>query len=173
MLHAGADVLLLPATLFSRIMRPSLSFLNVMNPRKKRLLLIACAVALLAGALALVLAAFRDNIVFFHTPTEVAEGRAPQGRTFRIGGMVEAGSVRRDADGVTVYFAITDMAHKVPVRYQRALPDLFKEGKGAVVQGKLGEDGVFLASEVLAKHDENYMPPEAQHALDAARTLQE
>ncbi|MBO4329539.1 MAG: cytochrome c maturation protein CcmE, partial [Rhodocyclaceae bacterium] len=120
-----------------------------------------------------VLAAFRDNIVFFHTPTEVAEGRAPQGRTFRIGGMVEAGSVRRDADGVTVYFAITDMAHKVPVRYQRALPDLFKEGKGAVVQGKLGEDGVFLASEVLAKHDENYMPPEAQHALDAARTLQE
>lgn len=145
----------------------------IMNSRKKRLLLIGCAIALLAGALALVLLAFRDNIVFFHSPTEVAEGRAPQGRTFRIGGMVEEGSVRRDADGVTVYFTITDYVHKVPVRYQRALPDLFKENKGAVVQGKLGEDGVFIASEVLAKHDENYMPPEAQHALDAARTLQE
>lgn len=144
-----------------------------MNPRKKRLLLVGCAVALLAGALALVLLAFRENIVFFHTPTEVAEGKAPVGRTFRIGGMVAAGSVQRDPDGITVRFAITDMVQQVPVVYRRALPDLFKEGKGAVAQGKLREDGVFEASEVLAKHDENYMPPEAQHALDAARTLKE
>jgi cytochrome c-type biogenesis protein CcmE len=141
----------------------------MMKPRSKRLALIAGAVGLLVGAVALVLTAFQQNLVFFHTPTEVLEGKAPSGRTFRIGGMVEQGSIRRAADGITVHFAITDTAKVIPVTYQGTLPDLFKEGKGAVVQGKLGPDGQFTASEVLAKHDENYMPPEAQYSLDQAR----
>lgn len=139
-----------------------------MKARHKRFLLIGIALALLAGATALVLNAFRDNLVFFHTPSEVVAGKAPQGRTFRIGGMVVAGSVQRAADGQTVSFAITDTAQIVPVVYKGALPDLFKETKGAVAQGKLGADGVFTATEVLAKHDENYMPPEAQDAIDKA-----
>ncbi len=139
-----------------------------MKPRHKRFLLIGIALVLLAGATGLVLNAFRDNLVFFHTPTEVVAGKVPQGRTFRIGGMVVAGSVQREADGQTVRFAITDTAQVVPVVYKGALPDLFKEAKGAVAQGKLGADGVFTASEVLAKHDENYMPPEAKDAIDQA-----
>lgn len=140
-----------------------------MKPRNKRLMLLSGAVALLVGAVAMVMSAFQQNLVFFHTPTEVAEGKAPAGRAFRIGGMVEEGSIKRAADGVTVQFAITDTARVIPVTYRGALPDLFKEGKGAVVQGKLGDSGLFEASEVLAKHDENYMPPEAQHALDEAQ----
>src|SRR6185503_15500670 len=122
---------------------------------------------------ALVLAAFQKNLVFFFTPTQVAANEAPVGRTFRIGGMVEKGSVRRE--GVEVRFVVTDTARTIPVVYRGALPDLFREGKGVVAQGQLGPDGVFQAREVLAKHDENYMPPEAQHAVDqaqkAARTL--
>ena len=144
-----------------------------MKPRSKRLVLIAGAVGLLGGAVALVLTAFQQNLVFFHTPTEVLEGKAPSGRTFRIGGMVEQGSIRRAADGITVHFAITDTAKVIPVTYQGTLPDLFKEGKGAVVQGMLGADGQFTASEVLAKHDENYMPPEAQDAVDRAHKTAE
>jgi cytochrome c-type biogenesis protein CcmE len=139
-----------------------------MKARHKRFLLIGIALALLGGATALVLNAFRDNMVFFHTPSEVAAGAVPQGRTFRIGGMVVAGSVAREADGQTVRFSITDTAKVVPVIYKGALPDLFKEAKGAVAQGKLGGDGVFVATEVLAKHDENYMPPEAKDAIDKA-----
>ncbi len=139
-----------------------------MKPRHKRFLLIGIALALLAGATALVLNAFNGNLVFFHTPTEVAEGKVPQGRNFRVGGMVLAGSLAREADGQTVRFVITDTAKTVPVVYKGALPDLFKDGKGAVAQGKLGADGVFVATEVLAKHDENYMPPEAQDAIDRA-----
>ncbi len=146
-----------------------------MKARHKRFALILGGLALLIGATALVLSAFRENLVFFHTPTEVAEGKAPTGRTFRIGGMVEEGSIKRD--GVMVHFSVTDTARSIQVVYNGPLPDLFKEGKGAVVQGKLGTDGVFTASEVLAKHDENYMPPEAQHALDQAhkteKTLQQ
>ena len=146
-----------------------------MKSRHKRLTLILGGLLLLVGATALVLSAFRENLVFFHTPSEVAEGKAPTGRTFRIGGMVEAGSIKRE--GVEVRFAVTDTARSIPVVYSGPLPDLFKEGKGAVVQGKLGTDGVFTASEVLAKHDENYMPPEAQHAIDqaqqTAKTLQQ
>ncbi|MCB1897043.1 MAG: cytochrome c maturation protein CcmE [Zoogloeaceae bacterium] len=146
-----------------------------MKSRHKRLTLILGGLLLLVGATALVLSAFRENLVFFHTPSEVAEGKAPTGRTFRIGGMVEAGSIKRE--GVEVHFAVTDTARSIPVVYSGPLPDLFKEGKGAVVQGKLGTDGVFTASEVLAKHDENYMPPEAQHAIDqaqqTAKTLQQ
>ena len=140
-----------------------------MKPRSKRLALLGGAVVLLVGAVALVLSAFQQNLVFFHTPTEVAAGKAPVGKTFRIGGMVETGSVRREPDGVTVRFAITDTAKAIPVSYKGSLPDLFSEGKGAVVQGTLDPDGQFKASEVLAKHDENYMPPEAQHAVDQAQ----
>ncbi len=148
-----------------------------MKPRSKRLVLLGSALTLLVGAVMLVLTAFQQNMVFFHTPSEVAEGKAPVERAFRIGGMVEEGSIMREADGVTVRFAITDTARAIPVAYRGSLPDLFQEGKGAVVQGKLGPDGLFLASEVLAKHDENYMPVEAQYAIDqahqAARTVQQ
>ncbi|MDX5446713.1 MAG: cytochrome c maturation protein CcmE [Zoogloeaceae bacterium] len=140
-----------------------------MKPRSKRLLLLGGAVSLLVGAVALVLTAFQENLVFFHTPSEVAAGKAPQGRAFRVGGMVETGSIQRQADGLTVSFVITDMVKTVPVTYRGTLPDLFQEGKGAVVQGAIGEDGLFRATEVLAKHDENYMPVEAQYALDAAQ----
>ncbi len=139
-----------------------------MKPRSKRLMLVGGGVVLLVAAVALVLSAFQQNLVFFHTPTEVAEGKAPLGKTFRVGGMVEDGSIRRAGDGITVRFAITDTAKVIPVTYRGTLPDLFKEGKGAVVQGKLEADGVFHATEVLAKHDENYMPPEAAHAVEQA-----
>jgi cytochrome c-type biogenesis protein CcmE len=107
--------------------------------------------------------------VFFFTPTDIVENRAPQGRTFRIGGMVEDKSLKRGADGLTVRFNVTDTEKTVPVVYTGILPDLFKEGKGVVAQGKIGPDGVFQATEVLAKHDENYMPPEAAAAVDKAK----
>ena len=139
-----------------------------MKARSKRLMLVGGGVALLVAAVALVLSAFQQNLVFFHTPTEIAEGKAPTGKTFRVGGMAEEGSIAREPDGVTVRFAITDTAKVIPVTYKGTLPDLFKEGKGAVVQGKL-ENGVFRATEVLAKHDENYMPPEAAHAVEQAQ----
>jgi cytochrome c-type biogenesis protein CcmE len=138
-----------------------------MKPRHKRIALIGGGLAALGIAAALVLNALNSNIAFFVTPTEVAEGKAPQDKTFRIGGMVKDGSLRRD--NLTVHFAITDTAKEVPVIYTGILPDLFMEGKGAVAQGRIGPDGVFVASEVLAKHDENYMPPEAQHAVDQAQ----
>ena len=121
-------------------------------------------------AAALVLNAFQSNLVFFYTPTQAANGEVPQGRSFRIGGMVEAGSLTREGDGLTVHFIVTDMAKRVPVTYKGILPDLFKEGKGAVAQGQLVAGGTFVASEVLAKHDENYMPPEAADALAKAKT---
>jgi cytochrome c-type biogenesis protein CcmE len=129
---------------------------------------IAAGVALIAIAAALVLNAFQGNVVFFFSPSEVATGKAPVAKTFRIGGMVEKGSVKRLPDGVTVQFVVTDSAKTIPVQYSGILPDLFKEGKGVVAQGKLAADGTFRASEVLAKHDENYMPPEAAHAMSQA-----
>ena len=129
---------------------------------------IAAGVALIAIAAALVLNAFQGNVVFFFSPSQVAAKEAPLDRTFRIGGMVEKGSLKRQADGLTVGFIVTDTAQSIPVAYTGILPDLFKEGKGVVAQGRLGPDGVFRASEVLAKHDENYMPPEAAHALSKA-----
>ena len=142
-----------------------------MKPRTKRILAIVGGLAALGAATALVLSAFQQNLVFFFTPSEVAENKAPTGRTFRIGGMVEKGSVKRD--GVEVRFVVTDTAKTIPVVYRGALPDLFREGKGVVAQGQLGADGIFRAREVLAKHDENYMPPDAQHAIDKAQnTLQ-
>jgi len=129
---------------------------------------IAAGVALIAIAAALVLNAFQGNVVFFFSPSQVAAKEAPLEKTFRVGGMVEKGSFKRQADGLTVTFVVTDTAKSIPVTYTGILPDLFKEGKGVVTQGKLGPDGVFHASEVLAKHDENYMPPEAAHALEKA-----
>jgi cytochrome c-type biogenesis protein CcmE len=134
---------------------------------KKRAAIIGGAVAAVGVAAALVLNALNSNIALYVTPSEVAAGKAPQGQAFRIGGMVRDGSLRRD--NLTVHFVMTDMARDIPVSYTGILPDLFKEGKGAVVQGRLGADGAFVASEVLAKHDENYMPPEAKAALDAAQ----
>ena len=142
-----------------------------MKPRHKRLAMIAGGVAALAVAAALVLSAFRQNLVFFFTPSQIAANEAPQGRAFRVGGLVESGSVRRQPDGVTVRFVITDTARSIPVVYRGLLPDLFREGKGVVTQGKLAADGVFYASEVLAKHDENYMPPEAAEALKKAHEV--
>ena len=139
-----------------------------MKPRHKRIALIVAGLAILGIAVTLVLSAFRSNLVFFFTPTQVVEHEAPQGRNFRIGGLVEKGSVKRQPDGVTVRFVVTDTAKSVPVTFRGILPDLFKEGKGVVAQGKLGADGVFAASEVLAKHDENYMPPEAADAVERA-----
>lgn len=143
-----------------------------MKPRHKRLAMIVGGVAALGAAAALVLSAFQQNLVFFFTPSQVAANEAPQGRNFRIGGLVEAGSVKRQADGVTVQFVVTDTARSIPVVYRGILPDLFREGKGVVTQGRLGPDGVFQASEVLAKHDENYMPPEAAQALEQAGKAQ-
>jgi cytochrome c-type biogenesis protein CcmE len=141
----------------------------MMKPRHKRIALIAGALAALGIAVALILNAFQSNLVFFYTPTQVAAHEAPQGRSFRIGGMVEQGSLKRQPDGVTVRFVVTDSVKSVPVTYHGILPDLFREGKGVVAQGKVGADGVFAASEVLAKHDENYMPPEAADAMERAK----
>ena len=142
-----------------------------MKPRTKRTIAIVGGLAALGAAAALVLTAFQENLVFFFTPSQVAAREAPTGRTFRIGGMVEKGSVKRE--GVEVRFIVTDTAKSIPVVYSGALPDLFREGKGVVAQGQLGADGVFRAREVLAKHDENYMPPDAAHAVEQAqKTLQ-
>jgi cytochrome c-type biogenesis protein CcmE len=137
-----------------------------MKPRHKRAAIIAGGLATLGIAAYLVLNAFQSNLVFFFTPTQVASGEAPKNRTFRIGGLVKTGSLKRD--NLTVNFVVTDSARDMNVSYTGILPDLFREGKGVVAQGKLGADGTFTASEVLAKHDENYMPPEAQQALDQA-----
>ena len=139
-----------------------------MKPRHKRFVLIGVGIAGLALSAGLVLSAFQKNLVFFFTPSQVAANEAPVGKSFRIGGLVEKGSVKREADGVSVRFVVTDTAKSIPVSYRGILPDLFREGKGVVTQGKIGPDGVFRAEEVLAKHDENYMPPAAQDALNQA-----
>jgi cytochrome c-type biogenesis protein CcmE len=138
-----------------------------MKPRTRRLVAIVVGLALLGAAATLVLRAFRENLNSFYTPTEVAEGKPPRNHAFHIGGLVEAGSLKRN-DGLNVSFRVTDTARTVVVAYTGILPDLFKEGKGVVALGKVGDDGVFHASEVLAKHDENYMPPEAAEALRRA-----
>lgn len=140
-----------------------------MKPRHTRFVLIGLGLVALGMAVALVLNAFRSNLVFFFTPTQVANGEVPQGRSFRIGGLVESGTLAREPDGLTVRFVVTDTVQRVPVVYKGILPDLFKEGKGTVAQGRVGADGLFVASEVLAKHDENYMPPEAAEALAKAK----
>ena len=143
-----------------------------MKPRHQRMALIAGGVAVLGVAAALVLNAFQSNLVFFFSPSQVLANEAPQGRTVRIGGMVEAVSLKRQDDGLTVRFNVTDTARTVPVVYTGILPDLFREGKGVVAQGSLGADGVFHANQILAKHDENYMPPDAAHALEQATKAQ-
>jgi cytochrome c-type biogenesis protein CcmE len=144
-----------------------------MKSRHKKLLVIGIGLAGIGLIATLVLNAFRSNLVFFFTPTQVTQGEAPTGRAFRIGGLVETGSVKRQPDGINVRFVVTDTAKSIPVMYQGILPDLFKEGKGVVAEGKLGADGLFTATQVLAKHDENYMPPEAAHAVEQAQKAQE
>jgi cytochrome c-type biogenesis protein CcmE len=147
-----------------------------MKSRNKKLLAIGLSVVGLAIAASLVLNAFKNNLVFFFSPTQVAAGEAPKDRAFRIGGLVEDGSVKRSADGMKASFVVTDTAKSVTVDYSVSeygpMPDLFKEGKGVVAEGKLAEDGRFTATQVLAKHDENYMPPEAAHALEQAQKAQ-
>jgi cytochrome c-type biogenesis protein CcmE len=132
--------------------------------------MIAGGLAAISLAAYFVLNAFESNLVFFFTPSQIASGEAPSNRTFRVGGMVKTGTIQRD--NLTVNFVVTDTAKEVKVAYTGILPDLFREGKGVVAQGKLGPDGHFIAAEVLAKHDENYMPPEAQHAMDQAKAQQ-
>ena len=143
-----------------------------MKPRSQRFLFIIGGIAIVAAAAGLVLFALRNNVSLYFTPTQVYNKEAPQGHSFRIGGLVEVGSVKREGDGLTVHFSITDTSKNMPVTYKGILPDLFKEGKGVVAQGKLQADNVFYAEEVLAKHDENYMPPEAKDALDKAAKVQ-
>ena len=144
-----------------------------MTPRRKKTMyIIIGALAFLGLAVGLVLYALKNNVSLYFTPTQVFNKEAPQGRSFRVGGLVEAGSVQRQSDGLTVHFNITDTVKNMPVIYKGILPDLFKEGKGVVAQGKMEADGVFHAEEVLAKHDENYMPPEAKDALDKAAKAQ-
>jgi cytochrome c-type biogenesis protein CcmE len=137
-----------------------------MKPRHRRVALIVAGVAVLGVATTLVLSAFRQNLVFFYTPTDVVANKAPANQKFRVGGLVEAGSVKRD--GVRVTFRVTDTAQTITVAYDGILPDLFREGKGVVAEGRIESGGVFRASQVLAKHNENYMPPDAAHALEQA-----
>ena len=144
-----------------------------MKRRHKRIGIIIAGLAGLSLAAVLALNAFQNNLVFFFSPTQVAAKEAPVNRTFRIGGLVEEGTLKRDGDGLTVRFTVTDTAASIPVVYKGILPDLFKEGRGCVAQGRLGDDGVFQAEEVLAKHDENYMPPEAGEAIDKAKHAKE
>ena len=143
-----------------------------MKPRHKKLAFIICGVTALGVASILVLNAFQSNLVFFFSPTQVVANEAPIGKRFRIGGLVEMGSIERQESGLTVNFAVTDNAETIPVVYTGILPDLFKEGKGVVAQGKISANGIFEADEVLAKHDENYMPPEAAMALEQAAEAQ-
>ncbi len=138
-----------------------------MKPRHKRIALIVGGLASLGLAAYFVLNALNSNIALFYTPTQVIAGEAPKDRAFRIGGLVKVGTVQRNE--MTIRFVVTDTAKDIPVAFTGILPDLFKEGKGVVAQGRLGADGQFVASEVLAKHDENYMPPEAKHAVDQAQ----
>ena len=140
-----------------------------MKARHRRLMFIVIGLAALSGATALVLRALSDNVTFFFSPTQVHAEQAPRDAAFRLGGLVELDSLRRDADGLSVRFIVTDEAQRIPVIYRGLLPDLFKEGKGVVVSGRLAHDGSFTATEVLAKHDENYMPPEAAQALEQGR----
>jgi cytochrome c-type biogenesis protein CcmE len=142
-----------------------------MKRRHRRIAFIFIGLAALGLAAYLAASAFRNNLVFFFSPTQVAAKEAPVGRTFRIGGLVQEGTLKRD--GLNVQFVVTDTAANIPVVYNGILPDLFKEGRGCVAQGKIGADGIFHAEQVLAKHDENYMPPEAGQALDKAKHARE
>ena len=142
-----------------------------MKKRHKRVVFIFACLAAIGLATWLVLGAFRNNLVFFFSPTQIATKEAPVGKTFRIGGLVQDGTLKRDSDGLTVRFTVTDTANTIPVVYKGILPDLFKEGRGCVAQGHVGPDGTFYADQIMAKHDENYMPPEAARALDQAKDM--
>ena len=142
-----------------------------MKTRHKRGIFIVASLAAIGLAAWLLLAAFKNNLVFFFSPTQIATKEAPVGKTFRIGGLVENGTLKRDPDGLTIRFTVTDTANTIPVVYKGILPDLFKEGRGCVAQGRVGPDGVFYADQIMAKHDENYMPPEAARALDQAKDM--
>src|SRR6266568_7703066 len=142
-----------------------------MKTRHKRMGFIGLGVAGLGIAAALVLNAFQKNLVFFFSPSQVVAKEAPVGRNFRIGGLVEKGTLKRDNDGLTVRFTVSDTVNNIPVVYKGILPDLFKEGRGCVAQGRINSDGVFYADQIMAKHDENYMPPEAAGALDKAKDM--
>ena len=142
-----------------------------MKKRHKRIIFIVFSLAALSLAAWLVLGAFRNNLVFFFSPTQIATKEAPVGRTFRIGGLVQDGSLKRENDGLTIRFTVTDTANTIPVVYKGILPDLFKEGRGCVAQGRVGPDGVFYADQIMAKHDENYMPPEAAKALEQGKDI--
>lgn len=142
-----------------------------MKRRHKRIIFICCSLIALGLATWLVLGAFRNNLVFFFSPSQVAAKEAPVNRTFRIGGLVQDGSLKRDNDGLTIRFVVTDTANTIPVAYKGILPDLFKEGRGCVAQGRVGSDGVFYADQIMAKHDENYMPPEAAKALEEGKDI--
>lgn len=141
----------------------------VLKRRHKRIAFIVAGLAGLGIAAALVLSAFQKNLVFFFSPTQVVAKEAPVNRTFRVGGLVEQGTLKRDNDGLTVRFKVTDTSNSIPVVFKGIIPDLFKEGRGCVAEGRIGSDGVFYADKVLAKHDENYMPPEAGQAIDNAK----
>lgn len=143
-----------------------------MKKRHKRIAFIVVSLAALGLATWLVLGAFRNNLVFFFSPTQVVAKEAPINKTFRIGGLVENGTLTRDNDGLTIRFSVTDTANRIPVVYKGILPDLFKEGRGCVAQGHVGGDGTFYADQIMAKHDENYMPPEAARALDQAKDME-
>lgn len=143
-----------------------------MKRRHKRIIFICVSLAAIGLATWLVLGAFRNNLVFFYSPTQVAAKEAPVNKTFRIGGLVQDGTLKRDTDGLTVRFNVTDTATNIPVVYKGILPDLFKEGRGCVAQGRVGADGTFYADMIMAKHDENYMPPEAARALDQAKDIE-
>ena len=142
-----------------------------MKQRHKRGVFIFACLAAIGLAAWLVLGAFRNNLVFFFSPTQIATKEAPVGKTFRIGGLVQDGTLKRDTDGLTVRFTVTDTANTIPVVYKGILPDLFKEGRGCVAQGHVEPDGTFYADQIMAKHDENYMPPEAARALDQAKDM--
>ncbi|QNN55658.1 cytochrome c maturation protein CcmE [Diaphorobacter ruginosibacter] len=142
-----------------------------MKPRQRRLIWVLLGLLLAGTAITLVLRALNSNVMFFYSPSQVQAGEVPRDAAFRLGGLVEQGSLRRSPDGMQVNFIVTDQVQRVPVAYQGLLPDLFKEGKGVVVSGRLHGTGQFRASEVLAKHDENYMPPEAAHALEQAAKI--
>lgn len=143
-----------------------------MKPRHKKFIYIVIAVSILGAAVGLVMYALKENVSLYFTPSQVFNNEAPQGRSFRVGGLVKEGSVKRLSDGLTVNFDVTDTAKSITVVYKGFLPDLFKEGKGVVVHGKVGSDNVFRADEVLAKHDENYMAPEATYAIEQAKKAQ-
>ena len=140
-----------------------------MKARHKRLIFITAGLAGISVAAVLIFNAFNDNLLFFFSPSDVQASKAPVNRDFRLGGLVEEGSLSRENDGLTVHFKVTDNANTIPVTFVGILPDLFREGQGVVAQGKLNDKGVFEAKEVLAKHDESYMPPEVQDALDKAK----